>query len=88
MIVLHDDAFEPFAMIILMADDLILIDLIKSGSPSFRSPNSININESPVIGIHYLADCPTDLIPTLYSTLNNFIMTVQRRNRNGVSDKE
>lgn len=81
-----NDASDPYAIIVLLANDLILIDLTSSGYPSFESPYpATQLNESPVTCVQYLADCSSDLIPYLYSTSKNFI---SRAPKKGFSDKE
>lgn len=82
----ENDASDPYAVIILLSNDLILIDLTSSGYPSFDSPYPGNLlNESPVTCVQYLADCSSDLIPYLYSTSQNII---SRAPKKGFSDKE
>lgn len=82
----ENDTSDPQAVIILLSNDLILIDLTSSGYPSFDSPYpSANLNESPVTCVQYLADCSSDLIPFLYSTSQNVVSRVPKK---GFSDKE
>ena len=82
----ENDASDPSAVIVLLSNELILIDLTSSGYPSFDSPYpSASLYESPVTCIQYLADCSSDLIPFLYSTSQN---VVSRAPKKGFSDKE
>lgn len=82
----ENDASDPFAVIVLLANDFILLDLTSAGYPSFDSPYpSSTLSESPVTCVQYLADCSSDLIPFLYSTSQN---VVSRAPKKGFSDKE
>lgn len=82
----ENDTSDPYAVIVLLSNELILIDLTSSGYPSFDSPYpSASLNESPVTCVQYLADCSSDLIPFLYSTSQNVI---SRAPKKGFSDKE
>lgn len=82
----ENDASDPFAVIVLLANDFILLDLTSTGYPSFDSPYpSSTLIESPVTCVQYLADCSSDLIPYLYSTSQT---VVSRAPKKGFSDKE
>lgn len=82
----ENDTSEPYAVIVLLSNELILIDLTSSGYPSFDSPYpSASLSESPVTCVQYLADCSSYLIPFLYSTSQN---AVSRAPKKGFSDKE
>lgn len=82
----ENDASDPFAVIVLLSNDLILIDLTSFGYPSFDSPYpSSQLNESPVTCVQYLADCSSDLIPFLYSNSQNVVLRAPKK---GFSDKE
>ncbi|XP_028968265.1 syntaxin-binding protein 5 [Galendromus occidentalis] len=61
------DTTEPYALVTLCKNDLIVVDLLTHPYPNFRLPYSMNIHESPVVCCQYLADCPGDLIPCFYS---------------------
>ncbi|XP_025198694.1 syntaxin-binding protein 5 isoform X1 [Melanaphis sacchari] len=63
----NSDVQEPYAVAVLMQNDLVLIDLLSSGYPCFENPHPMDIHESPVSCVHYIADCPSDLIPAFYS---------------------
>uniref|UniRef100_A0A8B9Q7H2 Syntaxin-binding protein 5-like n=1 Tax=Apteryx owenii TaxID=8824 RepID=A0A8B9Q7H2_APTOW len=58
---------EPYAVVVLLEKDLIVVDLTQSNFPIFENPYPIDIHESPVTCTEYFADCPPDLIPVLYS---------------------
>ncbi|KAJ7315826.1 hypothetical protein JRQ81_001988 [Phrynocephalus forsythii] len=58
---------EPYAVVILLEKDLIVVDLTQSHFPIFENPYPMDIHESPVTCTDYFADCPPDLIPVLYS---------------------
>ncbi|XP_036397837.1 syntaxin-binding protein 5 isoform X2 [Megalops cyprinoides] len=61
------DYQEPYGVVVLLEKDLVVIDLGQIGYPLFESPYPLTIHESPVTCCEYLADCPVDLIPALYS---------------------
>lgn len=82
----ENDTSEPYAVIVLLSNELILLDLTSSGYPSFDTPYpSAGLSKSPVTCIQYLADCSSDLIPFLYSSSQNVI---SRAPKKGFSDKE
>ncbi|XP_036400778.1 syntaxin-binding protein 5-like isoform X3 [Megalops cyprinoides] len=58
---------EPYAVVVLLEKDLIVLDLTQSSFPIFENPYPMDIHESPVTCTAYFADCPPDLIPVLYS---------------------
>ncbi|XP_053682349.1 syntaxin-binding protein 5 isoform X2 [Sabethes cyaneus] len=62
---------EPYAIAVLLQNDLVLIDLLTTGYPTFESPYSMDIHESQVTCCTYLADCPSDLVPAFYSVGRN-----------------
>ncbi|KAI4582684.1 hypothetical protein MJG53_020766, partial [Ovis ammon polii x Ovis aries] len=62
-----NDFQEPYAVVVLLEKDLVLIDLAQNGYPIFENPYPLSIHESPVTCCEYFADCPVDLIPALYS---------------------
>ncbi|XP_022655255.1 syntaxin-binding protein 5-like isoform X4 [Varroa destructor] len=61
------DTQDPFAVVVLLRSDLVVVDLLTHGYPCFRNPYSMDLHESMVICCQYLADCPGELIPCLYS---------------------
>ncbi|XP_070492758.1 syntaxin-binding protein 5 isoform X3 [Chironomus tepperi] len=61
------DMQEPYAIAVLLQNDLVIIDLTSNGFPCFDSPYSMDLHDSPVTCCTYLADCPSDLVPAFYS---------------------
>ncbi|XP_066557079.1 syntaxin-binding protein 5 isoform X12 [Amia ocellicauda] len=76
-----NDFQEPYAVVVLLEKDLVVIDLAQNGYPIFENPYPLSIHESPVTCCEYFADCPVDLIPALYSAGS-------RQKRQGYSKKE
>ncbi|VEN51907.1 unnamed protein product, partial [Callosobruchus maculatus] len=58
---------EPYAIIALLQNDLVVMDLRSQGFPCLENPYPMDIHESAVTCVSYLADCPADLIPAFYS---------------------
>ncbi|XP_064413227.1 syntaxin-binding protein 5-like isoform X2 [Latimeria chalumnae] len=58
---------EPYAVVVLLEKDLIVVDLTQGSFPIFENPYPMDIHESPVTCTAYFAECPPDLIPVLYS---------------------
>ncbi|KAL1436506.1 hypothetical protein MTO96_049606 [Rhipicephalus appendiculatus] len=73
---------EPYAVVVLLQNDLVVVDLTSQGYPCFQNPYSMDLHESPVTFCTYLADCPTDLIPAFYSVGS------KANKRGGFSEKE
>ncbi|XP_078039933.1 syntaxin-binding protein tomosyn isoform X6 [Augochlora pura] len=61
------DYQEPYAVVVLLQNDLVVIDLLTSGFPCFENPYPMDIHESPVTCCAYFADCLSDLVPAFYS---------------------
>lgn len=61
------DFGDPYALVVLLHNDLVVVDLLSQGYPCFENPYSMDLHESPVTCCTYLADCPADLIPAFYS---------------------
>ncbi|XP_062324818.1 syntaxin-binding protein 5-like isoform X5 [Osmerus eperlanus] len=76
-----NDFQEPYAVVVLLEKDLVVIDLGQIGYPIFENPYPLSIHESPVTCCEYFADCPAELIPALYSV-------GCRQKRQGCSKKE
>ncbi|XP_061699134.1 syntaxin-binding protein 5 isoform X8 [Syngnathoides biaculeatus] len=76
-----NDFQEPYAVVVLLERDLIVIDLGQIGYPIFETPYPLSIHESPVTCCEYFADCPAELIPALYSVGT-------RQKRQGYSKKD
>ncbi|XP_067845433.1 syntaxin-binding protein 5a isoform X7 [Heptranchias perlo] len=75
------DFQEPYAVVVLLEKDLVVVDLGQNGYPIFENPYPLDIHESPVTCCEYFADCPVDLIPALYSA-------GAKQKRQGYSKKE
>ncbi|XP_072441393.1 syntaxin-binding protein 5-like [Chiloscyllium punctatum] len=73
---------EPYAVVVLLEKDLIVVDLTQSNFPIFENPYSMDLHESPVTCSAYFADCPPDLIPALYS------VGAKQQKKQGYSTKE
>ncbi|GAU94701.1 hypothetical protein RvY_06426 [Ramazzottius varieornatus] len=58
---------EHEAVIVLLENDLVAIDLAAPGYPLFENPYSMDLHEPPAFSCYYVADCPSDIIPTLYT---------------------
>lgn len=61
------DFQDPYAIVVLLNNDLVVIDLLTPGYPCYENPYPMDLHESPVTCCTYLADCPSDLIPAFYS---------------------
>ncbi|ODM93925.1 Syntaxin-binding protein 5 [Orchesella cincta] len=73
---------DPYAIVVLLEQDLVVIDLLTPGYPCFENPYPMDVHESPVTCCTYIADCPGDLIPALYSVGSKAIK------KTGFSDKD
>ncbi|XP_052342484.1 syntaxin-binding protein 5-like isoform X2 [Oncorhynchus keta] len=62
-----NDFQDPYAVVVLLEKDLVVIDLRQIGYPIFENPYSLSIHKSPVTCVEYFADCPPEVIPALYS---------------------
>lgn len=63
----NNEVQEPYAVVVLLEKDLIVVDLTQTNYPVFENPYPMDIHESPVTCTAYFADCPPDIIPILYS---------------------
>uniref|UniRef100_A0A3Q3KCC6 Syntaxin-binding protein 5-like n=1 Tax=Monopterus albus TaxID=43700 RepID=A0A3Q3KCC6_MONAL len=63
----NNEIQEPYAVVVLLEKDLIVVDLTQSNFPVFENPYPMDIHESPVTCTAYFVDCPPDIIPVLYS---------------------
>ncbi|XP_060577978.1 syntaxin-binding protein 5-like isoform X2 [Ruditapes philippinarum] len=77
----QNDFQDPYAIAVLLQNDLVVIDLTSQGYPCFENPYPMDIHESPVTACQYFADCQTDLIPALYS------VGTSKHKRTGFSEK-
>ncbi|XP_072901461.1 syntaxin-binding protein 5-like isoform X3 [Hemitrygon akajei] len=73
---------DPYAVVVLLEKDLIVIDLTQNNFPIFENPYPMDVHESPVTCSEYFADCPPDLIPALYS------IGAKQQKKQGYSTKE
>ncbi|XP_046669375.1 syntaxin-binding protein 5 isoform X2 [Homalodisca vitripennis] len=76
------DLQEPYAIVVLLHNDLVVIDLLSQGFPCFENPYPMDLHESAVTCCTYLADCPSDLIPAFYSVGS------RTQKRTGFSERE
>ncbi|ESN90884.1 hypothetical protein HELRODRAFT_90752, partial [Helobdella robusta] len=77
----NNDFQDPHAVVALLQNDLVVVDLTSPGYPCFENPYPMDIHESPVTVCCYIVDCPLDLIPAFYSVGS-------KRSRAGYSEKE
>ncbi|XP_059199442.1 syntaxin-binding protein 5-like isoform X4 [Centropristis striata] len=63
----NNEVQEPYAVVVLLEKDLIVVDLTQSNYPVFENPYPMDVHESPVTCTAYFAECPPDIIPILYS---------------------
>ena len=73
---------DPYAIVVLLSKDLVVVDLQTPGYPCFQNPYPMDLHESPVTYCYYLADCPTDLVQA-FCTVGNKL-----NRRAGFSDRE
>ncbi|XP_033303325.1 syntaxin-binding protein 5 isoform X3 [Bombus bifarius] len=76
------DYQDPYAVVVLLQNDLVVIDLLTPGFPCFENPYPMDIHESPVTCCAYFADCPSDLVPAFYSVGS------KSQKKTGFSDKD
>lgn len=74
------DFQDPYAIVVLLQNDLVVVDLTSQGYPCFENPYPMDLHESPVTACQYYANCPTDLIPAFYSVGS-------RQKKTGFSEK-
>ena len=58
---------DPYGIVVLLQNDLVVVDLTSPGYPCFENPYPMDLHGSPVTSCTYLADCPGGLVPALYS---------------------
>ncbi|KAH8864759.1 Syntaxin-binding protein 5 [Schistosoma japonicum] len=61
------ETMDPYAVAILLQEDLVVIDLLSPNYATFENPYPMDLHSSPVTSCLYLVDCPGDLIPAFYS---------------------
>ncbi|XP_044594786.1 syntaxin-binding protein 5 isoform X2 [Cotesia glomerata] len=76
------DFQDPYAVVVLLLNDLVVIDLLTPGFPCFENPYPMDLHESPVTCCAYFADCPGDLVPAFYSVGS------KSQKKTGFSEKE
>ncbi|KAG5327685.1 STXB5 protein, partial [Pseudoatta argentina] len=76
------DFQDPYAVVVLLQNDLVVIDLLTTGFSCFENPYPMDIHESPVTCCAYFADCPSDLVPAFYSVGS------KSQKKTGFSEKE
>ncbi|XP_076466115.1 syntaxin-binding protein 5-like [Babylonia areolata] len=74
------DLQDPYAIVVLLQNDLVVVDLTSPGYPCFENPYPMDLHESPVTACQYYANCPVDLIPAFYSVGS-------RQKKTGFSEK-
>ncbi|XP_077977362.1 syntaxin-binding protein 5-like isoform X2 [Glandiceps talaboti] len=79
-----NDIQDPYAIIVLLENDMVVVDLTSQGFPCFENPYPMDLHESPVTCVQYYADCPPDIIPAFYSVGSSS----QQKKRQGYSKKE
>lgn len=73
---------DPYAIVVLLNNDLVVVDLLSPGYPCFQNPYSMDLHESPVTYCYYLANCPTDLVHAFFTVGHKIAK------RSGFSEKE
>ncbi|XP_078699632.1 syntaxin-binding protein 5-like isoform X9 [Branchiostoma floridae x Branchiostoma belcheri] len=76
-----NDFQDPYAIIVLLENDLVVIDLTTPGYPCFQNPYPMDLHESPVTCCTYYADCPPEMIPAFYTVGS------RQQKKTGFSDK-
>ncbi|CUT99354.1 syntaxin binding protein 5 [Echinococcus multilocularis] len=62
-----NETCDPYAVAVLLQQDLVLVDLLTPGYPSFENPYPMDIAVTPVTSCFYVVDCPSDLVPAFYA---------------------
>lgn len=70
------DYQEPYAIVVLLQNDLVVIDLLSPGYPCFENPYPMDIHESPVTCCSYFADCPSDLVSNVTEVFSRPYLSV------------
>lgn len=60
------DFQDPIGLVVLLEKDLVTIDLVSNGLPTFDFPHPMDIHSSPVTCLSYITDTGSDLITGLY----------------------
>ncbi|BHF77071.1 Syntaxin-binding protein 5 [Sparganum proliferum] len=61
------ESCDPYAVAVLLQKDLVVLDLLTPGYPSFENPYPMDLAISPVTACYYVVDCPVDLVPAFYA---------------------
>ncbi|XP_076308345.1 syntaxin-binding protein 5-like isoform X1 [Tachypleus tridentatus] len=78
----QNDFQEPYAVVVVLNNELVVVDLTTEGFPSFPNLYPMDLHESPVTFCTYLTDCSIDFIPALFSVGS------KRKKHSGFSKKE
>jgi hypothetical protein len=62
------DYQDPYAIVVLLQSDLVVVDLQSPGYPCFENPYPMDVHEAAVTCCQYIADCPSDLVATAHTT--------------------
>ncbi|CAH8647548.1 unnamed protein product [Heterobilharzia americana] len=76
------ESMDPYAVAILLQEDLVVIDLLSNNYATFENPYPMDLHISAVTSCLYLVDCPGDLIPAFYSVGNR-----RHRTQSGTSNE-
>lgn len=76
------DYNEPYAIVVLLSKDLVVVDLQTPAYPCFQNPYPMDLHESPVTYCYYLANCPSDLVRAF------FMVGHKQTKRGGFSERE
>ncbi|CAH1799063.1 unnamed protein product [Owenia fusiformis] len=77
----NNDTQDPQAIVVLLQNDLVVVDLTSPGYPCYENPYPMDIHESPVTACQYYADCPSNLVPAFYSVGH-------KQKKSGFSEKD
>ncbi|CAH8871463.1 unnamed protein product [Trichobilharzia szidati] len=64
------ETMDPYAVAILLQEDLVIVDLLSNNYATFENPYPMDLHSSAVTSCLYLVDCPGDLVPAFYSVGN------------------
>ena len=60
-----NDTRSPLALVILLANELVVVDVRQAGFPNFRSPFGLYAQDSPVTCVRYYVDCKGSVLTGL-----------------------
>ncbi|KAF5403307.1 hypothetical protein PHET_03020 [Paragonimus heterotremus] len=78
------ELMDPYAIAVLLQDDLVVVDLLSENYATFENPYPMDLHSSPVTSCLYLVDCPGDLVPAFYSVGSRG----NRTHRTGAADAD